>query len=99
MIEVIIPENCFIIFHYGLVHCGTPSWFISRGEYPSNTRDFFTIVEKGFNLSIEIIVQMGNDFCSMEKCDVYKNNKYGNMECKDPLIDIRLVKKSNAKIN
>ena len=42
---------------------------------------------------------MENDFCSMEKCDFYKNNKYGNMECKDPLIDIRLVKKSNAKIN
>ena len=23
-IEVIIPENCFILFHCGLVHCGTP---------------------------------------------------------------------------
>ena len=46
MIEVIIPENCFILFSYGLVHCNTPSWFINRGEYGKNTRAFFTIVEK-----------------------------------------------------
>ena len=26
-------------------------------------------------------------------------NKYGNMEENDPLIDLSLVKKSNAKIN
>ena len=25
MIEVVILENCFIMFHYGIVHCGTPS--------------------------------------------------------------------------
>ena len=25
MIEVVIPENCFIMFNCGLVHCGTPS--------------------------------------------------------------------------
>ena len=24
MIEVVILENCFIMFHYGLVHYGTP---------------------------------------------------------------------------
>ena len=37
-IEVIIPENCFIMVHCGLVHCGTPSWFICNGEFSSNTR-------------------------------------------------------------
>ena len=46
MIEVIIPEDCFIMFSCGLVYCGTPSWFINRGEYGKNTRAFFTIVEK-----------------------------------------------------
>ena len=42
MIEVIIPEDCFILFSCGLVHCGTPSWFIDRGEYGKNTRAFFS---------------------------------------------------------
>ena len=57
MIEVIIPEDYFIMFHCGLVYCRTPSWFISRGDYSSNTRAFFTIVEKTFNLNHEITVQ------------------------------------------
>ena len=43
MIEVIFPKNCFIMFYYGLVHCGTSSWFISRGEYSSNTGDFLQL--------------------------------------------------------
>ena len=56
MIEVIIPEDCFIMFHCCLVHCGTPSWFISKGEYSSNTRNFFTIVENDFNFTNEITI-------------------------------------------
>ena len=32
MIEVINPEDCVIMFHCGLTHCGTPSWFISKCE-------------------------------------------------------------------
>ena len=52
-IEVIIPDNYFIMFHCGLVHCGTPSWFICNGEYFSNTMLFFTIVEKKFNLGVQ----------------------------------------------
>ena len=48
MIGVIIPENCFIMFSCGLVHCGTPSWFINRGKYGKNIRAFFIIVEKDF---------------------------------------------------
>ena len=57
IIEIIIPEDYFIMFHCSLVHFGTPSWFISRGEYSSNTRAFFTIVEKYFNLNHDITVQ------------------------------------------
>ena len=57
MIEFIIPKDCFIMFSCGLVHCGTPSWFINRGEYGKNTRAFFTIVEKYFFLINEITVQ------------------------------------------
>lgn len=40
IVEVIIPENCFTMFHFGCVHCGIPSWFVSRGGYSSNTRAF-----------------------------------------------------------
>ena len=57
MIEVIIPEDFIIMFSCGLVHCGTPSWFIDRGEYVKNTRAYFTIVEKDFFLTNEITVQ------------------------------------------
>ena len=57
MIKVIIPEDCFILFNCGLVHCGTPSWFIDRGDYGRNTRAFFTIVEKDFYLNDEITIQ------------------------------------------
>ena len=56
MIEVIIPENCFIMFSYGLVHCGTTSWFIDRGEYGKNTRVFFTTAETDLFLFNEITV-------------------------------------------
>ena len=48
MIDVIIPEDYFIMFSCGLEHYDTPSWFIDRGEYGKNTRAFFTIVEKDF---------------------------------------------------
>ena len=41
MIEVIIPEDCFIMFSCGLVHCGTPSWFINRGEYGKKYKRIF----------------------------------------------------------
>ena len=44
----------------------------------------------------EITVQMGNKLCSMETCDVCKNNKYGYIEGNGSLIDLRLVRKSNA---
>ena len=57
MIEVIIPEDCFIMFSYGLVYYDTPSWFTNIGEYEKkNTRAFFTIVEKYFSLNNEITV-------------------------------------------
>ena len=49
MIEVIIPEDFLIMFNCGLVHCGTSSWFISRGEHFKNASAFFTIVERDFN--------------------------------------------------
>ena len=99
MIDVVIPENCFIIFNCGLVHCETPAWFISRGEYSSNTRVFFTMVETYFNLRNEITVQIDNELCSMKTCDVCKNNKYGTIKENSPLIDLRLVRKYNVKIN
>ena len=49
IIEIIIPEDYFIMFHCSLVHFGTPSWFISRGEYSSNTRAFLQLLK---NISI-----------------------------------------------
>ena len=73
-IEVIIPENYFIMFHCGLVHCGTPSWFICNGEYSSNIRLFFTIVEKKYNLEYKTIHQMEQELCLKEICDVCKEN-------------------------
>ena len=65
-IEVIIPENSFIMFHCGLVHCGTPSWYISNGEYSSNTILFVTIVEKDYNVEHEYTHQMYSFFCKLD---------------------------------
>ena len=87
------------MFHCGLVYCGKPSCFISRGEYSSNQRIFLAIVEKHFNLSHEITVQMDTQLCSMKTYDVYQNNKSATDLEKFPLVDLRLVRKSNAKIN
>ena len=53
MIEAVIPEDCFILFSCCLVHYGTPSWFINRGEYGKITRAFFTIVEKDIFLMMK----------------------------------------------
>ena len=99
MIVVVIPVNCFILFHYGLVHCGTLSWFANKGEYHSNTRAFFTIVEKLFKLDNEITVQLEDQVCSIEICDVCSNNKYATIEDNDHFIDFRSIKNSHAKIN
>ena len=46
MIKVIIPEYFFIKFSCGLVHCGTPSWFIDRGEYSKNIRAFLQLLKQ-----------------------------------------------------
>ena len=70
MIEVIIPEDFFIMFSCGLVHCGTPSWFINRGEYGRNTRVFCTIIERDFFLTNEITVQKKNLLCNIDTCDL-----------------------------
>ena len=99
MIEVIIPEEYFIIFSCGLVHCGTPSWIINRGKYGKNTREFFTIVEKCFFLINEITIQKKNLLCNTNSCNRYINNKYATNEDNSPLIDLRNSKKCNAKIN
>ena len=35
----------------------------------------------------------------MVTCDMCKHNKYGTIKENSPLVDLRLVKKSNTKIN
>ena len=42
---------------------------------------------------------MENQICSMEICDVCTNNKYGTIKDNNPLIVLRLVRKSNVKID
>ena len=99
MIEVIIPEDCYILFSCGLLHCGIPSWFINRGEYGKNTRAFFTIVETYFFLTNEITVQKKILICNTDSCNLCINNKFALNEDNDPLIDLQNSRKCNAKIN
>ena len=99
MIEFIIPEYFSIMFNCGLVHCGTSSWFISRGEYSKNKRVLFTIIEWNFNLTHEITVQKKNQLCTIDKCDLCINDKFATNEDNGPVIDIRNLKNCNAKIN
>ena len=99
MIQVIVPEDFIIMFSCGLVHCGTPSWFIDRGEYVKNTRAYFTIVEKCFFLMNKITVKKKNLLCNTDTCDLCNNNKFATNEDNCPLIDLRNSRKCNAKIN
>ena len=62
-IEVIIPEICFIIFHCGIVHCETLSWFICSCEYSSITRMVFTIVNNLFHQKHEMIARALRALC------------------------------------
>ena len=50
MIDIVISNNSFIVLHSALVHCETPSWFIESGYYHTNTRLFFSIVEKDYTI-------------------------------------------------
>ena len=54
---------------------------------------------KKIKLDNEIIVQLEDKVCSIETCNVCSNNEYTIVEDNDRLIDLRLVKKSNTKIN
>ena len=99
MIEVIIPEDCFIMFSCGFVHCGTPSQLIDKGAHGKNTKAFFTIVEKEFFLTNEITIQKKNLLCNTDSCILCINNNFTTNEDNDPLIDLRNSKKCNAKIN
>ena len=83
MIDVIIPEDCFIMFNCSLVHYGTPSWFINRGEYSKNTRVFFTIIERDLYLTHEITVQNKNQFCTIDACDLCINHKFTTNDYND----------------
>ena len=68
------------MFHCGLVHYGTPYWFICNGEFSSNTRLLFPIVEKYSNLNYETNHQMETNLCTMEKCNDCNENEYGSKE-------------------
>ena len=94
MIDIIIQKNPFIVLHSALVHCGTPSWCVESEYYHTNTMSFFSIMEMITLLltmeKIEII--FSDQFCKMDKCSVYKNNKNGLVANKCPLIDLRKLK-------
>ena len=92
MIDIIIPKNCFILFHCALVHCGSLSWFIESGCYHPNTRSFFTIVENSYNVVNERKeILLPEQFCNLEIFSVCSNNKYSMVANKCPLIDTRNI--------
>ena len=92
MIEVIISEDCFIMLNCGLVHCGTPSWFLNRGEYGKHTKMFFTIVERDFFVTHEITVPKKNLLCNIDTCDLCINDKFATNEDNSPSIHTKFKK-------
>ena len=54
-IEIIFLINFFILFHSVFVDCGIPSWYINKGDYHTNTRALFFIVEKYYHIDSEVI--------------------------------------------
>ena len=63
------------MFHCGLVHCGTPPWYISNDEYSFNTRLFFIFVEKDYNVEHEYTHQMDSFLCKLDQCEVCKEKQ------------------------
>ena len=62
-------------------------------------QELFYNCRKNFNLEHGITVQIDNELCSMNTCDVCQNNKFSADLENDPLIDLKLVRKLNTKIN
>ena len=69
--ETIIPIGSYIVFSGSLVHGGLKTFVLSKREYPSCIRLFFTIAENNYNINVcEIIHDLTkDDFWSVE-CSV-----------------------------
>ena len=94
-IENITREHCFIVdlyvvqHHFGVL---LEVNILLIHELFYNGRKIFQLKKKNHRSN-------ENDICSMEICDVSKNNNYGNVEGNGTFINLRLVKKVNTKIN
>ena len=73
------------MFGCDLVHFGTPSWFINRGEYENTQEHFLPLLKSQFRSK--------NLLCKIESCNLCINNKYTTNEDNGPLIDLRNSKK------
>ena len=62
-------------------------------------RELFYNCRKNFNLEHGITVQMDNELCSMNTCDVCQNYKFSADLENGPLIDLKVVRKLKTKIN
>ena len=60
---------------------------------------FFTIIEKDYSVEHEYTHQMDTFLCKLDQCEVCKEKKYSSDEKHGPLIDLRKLKRSSAKIN
>ena len=50
MIKIIITVNNLIMLHSTLGYFGNPSSYIDKAFYHTNTRSFFSIVEKCYHI-------------------------------------------------
>ena len=94
MIDIIIPKKPFIILYSALVYCGTPSWFVESEYYRTNTRSFFSIIENDYTIvdNEKTEIRLSDQFFKLDQCPVCKNNKYGLVAHKYPLIGLRKLK-------
>ena len=89
MIEIIVPANCFIVFHIVFAYCETPYWYIDKGINHTNTRSFFSIVEQDYNIVSEITERiLSGQFCCVDECSIYKNNNFGTVTNLYLIIDL-----------
>ena len=73
MMKVIIPVNCFIIFYSALVQYIAPSWYIAKRFYHTNTRSFFSVLEKYYhNFSKFTPLIFSGQICSADECSICK---------------------------
>ena len=71
-----------------------------RFFYNTNTRSFFSIVGQDYNIVNELTYHiLSGQFCCIDECSIYMNNKFGKVKSSCLIIDFTKSKYTKPIIN